>query len=145
MHISEHYLLTPDTRKPKVLLQLVNLPHTGMSAYLDKIKRQMLDKELEVAIVMSPKESYVLADQFKDASPESITVSKPLETELLLSGKSKRRVLISGFTTLERQFASWLTTLLENWDAAVPIEYTEYFVPEVIGSMPDHAVVSHSQ
>ncbi len=122
----------------------------GLNAPVDQdsavkqLVRYMWGANCHFGVLMTPRLTYVLRDDFNTTNPESIRITDTLPTPIVLSrlGKSVPET-ISGHQ-LELLAREWVERLTASYEAALPDdpEVMRAFFPEIVGAVAEGRVVS---
>jgi hypothetical protein len=132
----------PEVRLVAEVKPVVSTP-PELDPAVRQVARYMWGVNCHYGLIVTPKTTYVLRDDFVGQGPESIHVSATLSTEKLLSRLGMPSEVASE-RQLETLVREWLARLTASYDAALPDdpEVTQALFPEIVGAVADGRVVA---
>lgn len=109
-----------------------------------QLARYMWGENCHYGLLVTPKETYVLRDDFTVYGPESIRVTDTLRTETLFS----RMFSPISETISERELEiltwHWLSRLATSYESALPDdpEVLRAFFPDIVGAVADGRIAA---
>jgi hypothetical protein len=107
-----------------------------------QLARYMWGENCHYGLIVTPKQTYVLRDDFTTSGPESIRVTDILRTDILFS-----RMFSSVSETIsERELEiltwHWLSRLAKSYESALPDDpqVLRAFFPDIVGAVADGRV-----
>lgn len=132
MSVADVTVLAPD-RPELVLVAEVKAHEIEDRAPLEEdLKRYMLDRHCAVALLVTPKTTWVYRDSYRDYTQGSVELVAETATDNLLPSPS------ADGRELERQVFDWLERLAVSWPMALPSDakakaiVVEHIVPAVV-------------
>ena len=133
----------PEARLVLAVKVAVSTP-PEQDAAVRQVARSMWGANCHYGLVMTPKTSYVLRDDFSTTGPEAMRVTDVLSTATLLS----RLTWSDGEPTSEKELRllarEWLQRLTTSYQAALPDDpdVMRAFFPDLVGAVAEGRVVA---
>jgi hypothetical protein len=113
-------------------------------AAFKQVAQYMWGANCHYGLVMTPTKTYVLRDDFRNASPEAIRVTDVLPTATLLSRLNWSGREPTSAQELELLAREWLQRLTTSYQAALPEDpdVMRAFFPDLVGAVAEGRVVA---
>jgi hypothetical protein len=109
-----------------------------------RVARYMWGANCHYGIIMTPKTTFILRDDFTASGPESIRLTDELSTAKLLSRLRRSMTDVLSAPQLERLAREWLEHLAASYEEALPEdpEVVRALFPDIVGAVADGRVVA---